>query len=222
MSAMQQMQVALPSPRKLFTPGVTACLVLSIAGFLIYALAPGFASSLLGVSASGIRRGMVWQVVTYPFVNNSPMNLVFSGMVILFVGSAIEREWRTASFVALWLVVSIACGLLWVVVSLVLGASAIGMGATACCYGFISTMGLLHRGQRFFVFFATVEAQHLALILIVIGIIMNIMTPITLVWIAGALVAYLYVKAHWSHARKGAVRSTPQSTGGGGRFVDID
>jgi membrane associated rhomboid family serine protease len=201
---------------------VTGILVLSIAGFLLFVLTPGFAGSVLGVSASGIRRGMVWQVVTYPFVNNSPMNLVFSGMVILFVGSAIEREWRTASFIVLWLVVSIACGLLWVAVSLVMGISAIGMGATACCYGFISTMGLLHRGQRFFVFFAAVEAQHLALILIVIGIIMNIMAPITLVWIVGALVAYVYVKAHWNHARKGAARSRPQSTGGRGRFVDID
>lgn len=222
MSAMQQTQVAFPSPRRLFTPGVTAILILSIVGFLIFILAPGFASSVLGVTAGGIRRGMVWQVVTYPFVNASPMNLVFNGMVILFVGSAIEREWRAASFISLWLVVSVTCGLLWVGVGFVTGSAMVGMGATACCYGFISTMGLLHRGQRFFVFFATVEAQHLALILIAIGVILNIMTPITLVWIAGALVAYLYVKAHWSHARKGAGSFRPHSTGGGGRFVDID
>jgi membrane associated rhomboid family serine protease len=222
MSAMQQTQVALPSPGKLFTRGVTGILILSIAGYLVFVLAPDFAAGVLGVSAGGIRRGMVWQVVTYPFVHGSPMNLVFNGMVILFVGSAIEREWRTASFVSLWLVVSIACGLIWVGVGLLTRNNMVGLGATACCYGFIGTMGLLHRGKRFFVLFASVEAQHLALILIAIGIILNIMTPITLVWIAGALVAYLYVKAHWSHARREPTRSRPHDTGGGGRFVDID
>ena len=222
MSAMQQMQVALPSPRKLFTPGVTGILIFSIVGFLIFAFAPGFAANVLGISAAGLRRGFVWQVVTYAFIHGSPMNLVFNGMVILFVGSVIEREWRTASFLSLWFVVSIVCGLFWGGVGLVTGGSVVGMGATACCYGFISTMGLLYRGQRFFVFFATVEAQHLALILIAIGIILNIMTPIALTWIAGALVAYVYVKAHWSHTRQGLPRSRPHDSGPGGRFVDID
>ena len=222
MSAMQQMQMALPSPRRLFTPGVTGILVLLVVGFLISLLAPAFAAEVLGLSARGVLRGMVWQLVTYPFLSNSPMNLVFGGMMILFIGSTIEREWRTASFLALWLVVSIACGLLWIAVSLVIGSNPVGMGATACCYGFISTMALLRRGTRFFMFFVTVEAQHLALILIAIGVILNIMTPMNLVWIAGALVAYVYVKAHWSHTKKGPARSQPRATGDRGSFVDID
>ena len=40
--------------------------------------------------------------------------------------------------------------------------------AQACAYGLIGTMGVLFRGRRYFVFLATVEAQHLALGLIVI------------------------------------------------------
>lgn len=222
MSGMQQMQMAFPSPRKLFTPGVTGILVLSIVGFLIGVLAPDLAARILALSPDGIRRGMVWQLVTYPFVNGSPMNLVFSGMMILFVGSSIEREWRTSSFLMLWLVVSVACGLLWIAVGFAAGSNMIGMGSTACSYGFIATMGLLHRGQHFFVFFATVEAQHLALILIVIGVILSITQPINLIWITGALVAYLYVKAHWSHTRKGFGSSRGHSAEERGRFVDID
>ena len=222
MSAMQQMQAAFPSPRRLFTPGVTVILVLSIVGFLICVLAPEMAGRVLGLSPGGIRRGMVWQFVTYPFANDSPMSLVFNGMMILFVGSAIERQWRTGSFLVLWLVVSVACGLLWVAVGFVAGRDMVGMGSVACAYGFIATMGLLHRGQHFFVFFATVEAQHLALILIAIGIVLSITQPINLIWIAGALVAYVYVKAHWSHARKGLRLSRGRQTEDRGRFVDID
>lgn len=222
MNGMQQMQVALPPPRKLFTPGVTGVLVASVVGFLVHAFAPGFAADILGVSADGVVSGRLWQMVTYAFVHDSVMMLVFNGMMILFIGSIIEREWRTASFLTLWVVVSIVCGLLWAGVTLVTGSNAVGFGATACCYGFISTLGLLRRGTRFFMFFGTVEAQHLALILIAIGIIMNIMTPMTLVWIAGALVAYLYVKAVWSRAGKKPARVRSRDTASRGNFVDID
>lgn len=222
MAEMQQMQLVLPSPKKLFTPGVTGLLVASIVGFLVFAFAPGFALNVLGVSADGVFSGRLWQVVTYAFVQDSAMMLVFNCIVILFIGSTIEREWRTASFLALWFVVSVACGLLWAVVTLIAGMTVIGVGATACCYGFIGTMGLLHRGTRFFFFFTTLEAQHLALILIGVGILLNIMTPITLVWVAGALVAYVYVKAHWSHMRKGMIHSRPRHTEQRGSFVDID
>lgn len=222
MNGMQQMQVALPPPRKLFTPGVTGILIASVVGFLVFAFAPGFATDILGVSADGVVGGRLWQVVTYAFVHDSAMMLVFNGMMILFIGSIIEREWRTASFLTLWFVVSVVCGFLWAGVTLVTGSNAVGFGATACCYGFISTLGLLYRGTRFFMFFGTVEAQHLALILIAIGIIMNIMAPLTLVWIAGAPVAYLYVKAVWSRAGKRPARTKSRGTRSRGNFVDID
>ena len=84
-------------------------------------------------------------------------------------------------------------------------------------------MGLLFRGRRFFMFFATVEARYLVLILIAIGILMNIATPINLVWISGALVAYVYIKLRWRMASKGRViePSVKQGRPSGG-FVDID
>jgi len=217
---MREMQVVLPSPSRLFTPGATVILALSVAGFLLFAFAPGAAAGILGLSAGGVLRGRVWQLLTYPFVNNSATNLVFGGLMILFVGSAVEREWRTASFLWLWAVVSVGCGVLWVVVSVLIGGNPVGMGSTACSYGLIATMGLLYRGRRFLVLFATVEAQYLVIGLIVIGIILNLGSPMTLIWIAGAPVAYLYVKAKWRYTAAKPVGPGPQ--GGSGRFIEID
>jgi len=222
MQTMGQTQLSFPSPTKLFTPGVTTMLLLLIAGILLSTFASGFTTSFLAVSAQNVLHGRIWQLVTYPFVSNSPMNLVFSGLMVLFVGSAIEREWRTASFLLLWLVISVGCGLLWVIVNLLTGNNLIGQGASACTYGLIATMGLLFRGRRFFIFFATVESQYLVLILIAIGILMNLTQPINLVWISGALVAYVYIKLRWRMASK-SQRSTPsveQRRPNG--FVDID
>ena len=195
-----QTQMTFPSPTKLFTPGVTAIIVLLIVGMLLSMFAPGFTASFLAISAQNVLHGRIWQLVTYPFVSGSPLNLIFSGLMVLFAGSAIEREWRTNSFILLWLVVSVGCGLLWVIVNLLVGRDFIGMGASGCTYGLIATMGLLFRGMRFFVLIATVGVRFLVLILIAIGILMNIATPINLVWISGALIAYAYIKLLWRMA----------------------
>jgi len=217
-----QTQMTFPSPAKLFTPGVITILGLLIAGILLSTFVPSFTTGFLALSAQSVLHGRIWQLITYPFVSNSPMNLIFSGLMVLMLGSAIEREWKTASFLLLWLVISAVCGLLWVIVNLVTGNNFIGMGASACTYGLITTMGLLFRGRRFFMFFATVEARYLVLILIAIGILMNIAAPINLVWICGALVAYGYIKLRWSMASKSSrsVRSVEQRQANG--FVDID
>jgi len=217
-----QTQITFPSPTKLFTPGVTAIIVLLIAGMLLSTFAPGFRTRFLALSAQNVLHGRIWQLVTYPFASGSPMNLIFSGLMVLFAGSAVEREWRTKSFILLWLVVSVGCGLLWVIVNLLVGRNFIGMGASGCTYGLIATMGLLFRGRRFFMFIATIEARYLVLILIAIGILMNIATPINLVWISGALVAYVYIKLRWRMASQ-SHRSIPSvEQRRPSDFVDVD
>jgi membrane associated rhomboid family serine protease len=218
----EQTQMAFPSPTKLFTPGVITILVLLSVGVLLSTFASAFTTDFLAVNAHNVLRGRVWQLVTYPFVSNSPINLVFSGLIILFVGSTIERGWKTASFLSLWLIISAACGLLWVIVNLVTGHNFIGMEASACTYGLITTMGLLFRGRRFFMFFMTVKSQYLVLILIAMGILTNIATPMNLIWVSGALVAYAYIKLRWSMVSKSSrsIPSVEQRRSDG--FVDID
>ena len=218
----EQVQISFPSPTKLFTPGVITILVLLIAGILLSIFASAFTTGFLAVTAHNVLHGRIWQLVTYPFASDSPMNLIFSSLMVLFVGSAIEREWRTASFLLLWLIISAVCGLLWVIVNLITGNNFIGMGAAACTYGLITTMGLLFHGRRFFMFFVAVESRYLVLILIAIVVLINVATPINLVWISGALVAYIYIKLRWSMASKGrrSIPSVEQRRSNG--FVDID
>jgi membrane associated rhomboid family serine protease len=215
-------QVTFPSPARLFTPGVTVILILSLIGFLLSVFASSAAIGFLALSARHVLHGRVWQLITYPFVENLPMNLIFTMLMVLFIGSAIEREWRTASFLLLWLVITVVCGAIWVLVNLLLGLNSIGCGASACSYGFIATLGLLFRGKSFFVLFATVKAEYLAMILIGIAIIMNIMTPMNLVWVLGALVAYIYVKLCWRVGVQESRNVKPRGRSKPDSFVDID
>jgi membrane associated rhomboid family serine protease len=215
----RRIEWAMPSPRKLFTPAVSIVLVLMVAGFALIYYAPDFTVKYLLLSWTGISHGRLWQLLTYSFINGCNMSFVFNAMLVLFVGSSIEREWRTRAFVLLWLIVSAVCGIVWVAVSAILGANFVGMGTEACGYGLIAVFGLLYRGKRFFALFWAVEAQYLALALVVIGIILGIRQPITWIWVSGALVAYLYVKLRW---RIRSVKAAPPSRYKPGSFVDID
>ena len=193
----KRIEWAIPSPRKLFTPAVTVILVLMVIGWTLIIYAHGFTVNYLALSLPGILHGRIWQLVTYPFINSCGLSMVFDGLLVLFIGSAIEREWRTGAFILLWLIVSAACGLIW-----------------------IAVFGLLYYRRRFFAFFWPVEAQYIAWMLIVIGIILGIPQPITWIWVSGALVAYIYVKLRWR-----AVSVSNMSPAGRykpGNFVDID
>lgn len=222
MGNMQEMRIVFPTPDKLLTRGVVILLVLLGLGYAGVLLAPERVLGLLALNPRAVVHGRIWQLVTYPFVNDA-WGLVLNGSVLLFIGSSIEREWRAASFLWLWVTVTLCCGLLWLLVGLFMSRAPLGVGANACGYGIIATFGLLFRGRRYLVYFGVLEAQYVALILIVVGVILALRFPITVIWVAGALVAYVYVKARWSmHAGAFSPAGRRRSGGSKGQFVDID
>ena len=191
-----RVQSLLPSPSKLFTPGVTGIIALMIAGFLLLIHARDFTLSHLALSPGACVPGTMWQLISYSLING-PGGLVLNGLIVLFLGSNIEREWRTRSFVLLWLVISVVCGVLWLLANLIFDVNYLGMSSGACSYGLIAVYGLIFRRRRFFALLASVEVQHLALILFAIGILLCAVAPMSLIWVAGAAVAFFYVKLRW-------------------------
>ncbi len=215
-------QIALPSPKRILTPGVLVILLLLVAGYALVGYFPDFVAAYLAVSPRGIFSGRIWQLVTYSFAEGCPSGLVFDGLVVLFIGSAVEREWHTRRLLLLWLAVSIACAVVWVLAGLVMRANYIGLGSAAASYGLIGTFGLLFRRQRFLFWLWTVEAQHIAILLIVIGIVVGIRQPMAWIWVAGAGAAYIHFKILAGAGKTSGgfgKAAVPQQKRG---FVDID
>jgi membrane associated rhomboid family serine protease len=221
MEEMQQVQFALPSPARIFTPAVTVVLILSVAGLLLLIYANDFSRDFLALGPENFIHGRFWQILTYPFLN-CPLSLVFNGLIILFIGSDIEREWKTGSFVLLWLITSVCCGLVWVIIGLLIGNNYTGAGSASCTFGIITAMGLMRRDKRFFVFFATIEGQYLAMVLIAAGIILSVFPPINLIWVLGVPVSYLYIKMRWKMASRVRIGLADRGQRRSGSFVDID
>ncbi len=207
---------------KLLTKGVVVLLVLMVAGFILTHYAQNFVFNNLAISVSGIMSGKIWQLVTYPFMERSTWNFLFSGWVVLLLGSNIERDWRTGAFLAMYLVLALVCGILWVLINAVLGKNFLGIGSAACAFGIIAAYGLLNRGKKLLFIFATVEAQFFAMLLIAIGIIINIPRPIGLIWLLSVPLAYFYVKLRLNKSRKRTYGGRQRRSGDLGGFVDID
>jgi len=222
MNGQGQAQISLPSPRSFFTPAVTAILILFVAFFILNRLDADWAMAWLALNPSKVLQGYVWQVVTYWMIHDTATSLVLDGSVILVLGSALERQWRSRSFVTLWLVTCGVCGLIWVVVNRIGHLSYVGTGSSAGCFGLIGAFGLLFRGQRFFFFLATVKAQTLAWILIGLGFVASLSMPIGLIWVLGAAVSFLYIKLLWKAGARSAGLRLGQAPYRPGRFVDID
>ena len=200
----RRLQLQLPSATQLFTPAVTVFLVLSIIGFAVTTYAPSFTANWLALSGRGVFRGKIWQLVTYPFFASCVIPFIWSCVILLFMGSAVERQWKTRGFLALWFVVSITCGVLWVLMSVVVfmafGLTPIALGNWGCMYGIIAVFGILFKKQKFLVYFFVMEGQHLAILMIAIGLVASIVSPFSLVFVAGALIAYFYTKLRQASA----------------------
>ena len=120
-------------------------------------------------------------MLTYPFVTGSVRKLIFTCALVLFIGSFIERELHTVTFLIFWLVVSVICGLLWVAGNLATGNNLADLGAVALAYGLVGAFALLFRRRRVQLLFWTVEAQYLALFFIAIGMLFG--TPHWTMWL---------------------------------------
>ena len=207
---------------KLFTPGVTAIIVLSVLGYAVSLFAHDFTLKWLALSAHGLFRGMIWQLVTFPFVNPNPLWMLCNMAVVLVIGSAIERQWYTKTFMLFWFFVTGIAGLIWAVITLAMQPTPPGIGSAACGYAMVAVFGLIFRDKRFLLMMTTVDAKMLSLIMLGISFIINLMSPTNLIWMLGAILGYAFVKlrekGQYTQARSSHTDTTYQPSS----FIDID
>jgi len=190
----QRYEIAIQPPAMYFTRGAVTFILLMIAGYVLFCFSPKIMEELFALHPSAVLHGCVWQLATYMFVDESGMSLVWNCICVLIIGSALEREWRTRSFVALWFVAGLSCALIWIAVSLVVRKEFVGFSAAGAVYGLLGAFGLAFRRRRSFF---GIEVQYVVLAFVAIGLIMGITDRILWIWVAGAGVGYLYLKVIW-------------------------
>lgn len=75
--------------------------------------------SLLGLSANGLLNGLIFQLITYPFIEVQLMSFLFSSLVIWFIGSELESLWGQKIYIRFLLITVLIVGFLFSLVNLV-------------------------------------------------------------------------------------------------------
>lgn len=73
--------------------------------------------SLVGLSGSGIFSGLIYQFVTYPFIETQLMSAIFNSLLVWFIGSELETLWGKKVYIRFLLLNVIGVGLFYFLVS---------------------------------------------------------------------------------------------------------
>ena len=74
---------------------------------------------ILGLSADGLFHGLVYKLITYPFVEIQLMNFIFNGLIVWFIGSELESSWGQKIYIRFLLLTVIGAGLLYSLLGLI-------------------------------------------------------------------------------------------------------
>ena len=69
--------------------------------------------SVLGLSSSGLMSGMIFQLLSYPFMEEKIMGFLFNSLLIWFVGSELESLWGRKIYIRFLLINVLGVGLLF-------------------------------------------------------------------------------------------------------------
>jgi membrane associated rhomboid family serine protease len=74
---------------------------------------------ILGLSGNGLFNGLIYQLVTYPFVEIQLMSVIFNSLVVWFIGSELEMQWGTKVYLRFLLLTVVGVGLIFSLVNLI-------------------------------------------------------------------------------------------------------
>jgi membrane associated rhomboid family serine protease len=91
--------------------------------FLLYSILKAVGAfnlvSLIGLSGSGLMSGLIFQLVTYPFMEVQLMGFIFNSLVVWFIGSELESQWGQKVYLRFLLINLLLVGLIFVLINTV-------------------------------------------------------------------------------------------------------
>lgn len=127
---------------------------------------------LLGLSSGGIKSGLIFQLVTYPFIDQHFMSVLFNALIIWFIGSELEAKWSTKFYLKFLAIVTYLPGILFLVLGLLVGSSMNFMsyhGLNGMNLGLLVAYAMIYSERTMlFMFIFPMKAKYFCLLLAVI------------------------------------------------------
>jgi membrane associated rhomboid family serine protease len=133
---------------------------------MISQLSQGVLGSYLALSSDGFSSGLIYQLITYPFIEASFMGLLFEGLLLWFIGSELESKWGRKFYIEFFLISILSVAPLYLILSKTLGLSAPLMGITGFNYALLVAYAIIYsERQLMFMMIFPMKAKYFCLLL---------------------------------------------------------
>lgn len=160
-------------------------LIILGASFLIHSIAINVfkfpLTNFLGLSLVSFFSGFIFQIFTYPFANTGLMDVVFSGLLLWFLGSELESIWGSRKYFIYLVSTVFFSGLIFLLVSAIIDGPMSGFPfhgmsvlSSAMCVSYA-----VHFPDRVFQFFMLIpiKAKYFCMILAGMSLYTGFFTP---------------------------------------------
>lgn len=138
---------------------------------------------LLGLSLGGMLQGFVFQLLSYPFAPSSFFQVLFSGLILWFLGCELERQWGRAPYLFMIFMSSLIGGVIYLIIgSIFFSSQAVSIltlsGLAGVSSGLCLIYAILYPDRQFvFMFLFPMKAKYFCLLLIGITLYQGVFSP---------------------------------------------
>ncbi len=183
--------------------------------FVINSMLGGKLAPFLALSLSGIKSGLLYQFVTYPFMEASFMGLLFESLIIWFIGSDLERQWGAKFYLQLLAVSVLAVIPVYLALSAFFGISGPLMGITGFGYALLVSYGIIYSDRQLtFMLLFPMKAKYFCLLLAGIQLYMGFFSgngAVSFAHLASMLFAFFFLQYKSMKARGGSFSSSVEA-----------
>ena len=135
----------------------------------------------LSLSFTGISKGLIYQLVTYPFVTKGILAIVFNSLLLWFIGSELEARWGTGFYLRFLGYSSLFAGVVYLAIA-TFGPNSWGMyplfGLNGLSFALLIAYAMLFsERQLLFMMIFPLKAKYFCALLILIELYMGVFQP---------------------------------------------
>jgi membrane associated rhomboid family serine protease len=186
-------------------------LVVNVVAFILQSLLSQFSGfpvdDWFALSVEGLRRGFVWQLLTYQFMHGGWLHLLLNCWAIFVFGREVEAMLGRGRFLALYFSSGVIGGVFQALAGVLLGGrfTASVVGASAGAFGLVAAFAMLYPEQpvMLFPFPLSLRAKFLLLfsgLIAVLGLILPMGNVAHAAHLGGVLTGMAFVRLalHWN------------------------
>jgi membrane associated rhomboid family serine protease len=153
---------------------------------------------IFGLTPALVKKGFIWQPVTYMFLHGGLFHILFNMFVLWMFGCEIERTWGTREFVKYYFITGVGAGLFTFFLSF--NSHVPTIGASGAIFGILVAFALMFPDRLIYLYFLIpIKAKYLVAFFAVIEFLASFRHTSDgighFAHLGGMIVGYIYIKA---------------------------